>query len=414
MQNKQYVFYMLWLMTAMGLLASCSTETAQEVVSESGLDSIRGESLQYVVNDVSRGNVNVTRALYETLSQFSETVLNARGGAQTKDNLIYKDPGTGQWVTTNTWTMPGSGKMSAYGISPTVDVMTDHLFDKNNRYFDYVVPVEDQCVIKIGSKLNFTAQSIAEEGGVVINFKNATASLVIRATNKLQLKLRDSEEKVPVEVYVKSVTIHNMKQKGRFEFSTTKETDGSWTLDDDTYVDYTQVLENEVLVTNGQTTPDEIVDSFIVVLPQSPEQWPWAAKGKEDAGSEDAISVANTNHKCYIELKCRITATIGSDTYHAWGSYDGTNATYESIYLPYNGRNASPKYNSIGASGLYIVRITETTALDEYGRPIKPQESTMADQFRDAEFINVSTGDEDGNDNVDDWEPEQEPETITL
>ena len=95
-------------------------------------------------------------------------------------------------------------------------------------------------------------------------------------------------------------------------------------------------------------------------------------------------------------------------------SNNGGTITYESIYLPYNGRNASPKYSTVGAQGVYIVRITETTALDLEGKPITPHESTMADQFRDAEFINVSTGDEDGNDNVDDWEDEQQPEVVEL
>ena len=411
MQIKLNNLYKLWLVVVVVVLTSCSAETTQDTTMVNNSDGIPGKSIRYVVNDVPGDNT--TRALFEQLSQFSETVLTARGSRVTSDNLIYKDPGTGSWVTTSDWMMPASGKVSAYGISPTVDILADHLFDKNNRYFDYVVPVDNQTVIKIGSKLNFTADDIASDG-LVINFSNATASLVIRATNKLQLKLRDSEEKIPVQIYVKKVTIHNLKQKGRFNFSTTKNTDGNWVLNDELFANYSQDLNNEVLVTNGQTTPDDIVNDFIVVLPQSPEQWPWAAKGKEDAGPEDAISVANADHKCYIELECRITATVNNQTYHVWGSHDGLEATYASIYLPYVGRNASPKYAGVGAQGVYLVRITETTALDEYGRPIKPQESSMADQFRDAEFINVSTSDEDGKDNVDDWEPEQTPVTVTL
>lgn len=412
MQMKHHIFYLLWLVVVAGLLTSCSADTTSETSIDNNLEGIPGESIRYIVNDISNGEP--TRALYEQLSQFSETVLNARGGAITKDNLIYKESGVGNWVTTNTWTMPSSGKVSAYGISPSIDVLAGHQFNKNDHYFDYVAPVTEQKVIKMGSKLNFSLQTVADEGGIIINFKNATASLLVRATNKLQLKLKNSDEKIPVQVYVKSVTIHNMKQKGRFNFSTTKNTDGSWTLDDDVYANYTQDLANEVLVTNGQTTPDEIVDSFMVVLPQSPEKWAWAAKGNTNPDPSDAISVADANHKCYIELKCRITATIESTTYHVWGSSDGVNNTYESIYFPYTARNASPKYATFGASGVYIVRITETTALDLEGKPITPHESTMADQFRDAEFINISTSDEDGNDNVDDWEDEQVPEVVTL
>lgn len=408
MQIKHHIFYLLWLVVVAGLLTSCSTDTTLETTVDNESDGIPGESIQYIVNDISNGEP--TRAAYEKLSQFSENVLTARGNSITADNLIYRQ--SGNWLTTNNWMMPASGKVSAYGISPVVDILDAHLFDKNNRYFDYVVPTTNQMVIKYGSKLNFSAQDIAS--GLIINFKNATAALTIRATNKLQLKLNNTEEKVPVQVYVKSVTIHNMKQKGRFTFSTTKDTEGSWTLDNNVYADYTQDLANKVLVTNGQTTPDDIVDSFMVVLPQSPEGWAWAAKGKEDAGPEDAISVADADHKCYVELKCAITADIDGTTYYVYGSSSGGTMQYESIYLPYNGRNASPKYATVGAQGVYIVRITETTALDKYGKPIQPHEATQADQFRDAEFINVSTGDEDGNDIVDDWEDEQEPEVVTL
>jgi hypothetical protein len=216
-------------------------------------------------------------------------------------------------------------------------------------------------------------------------------------------------------VYVSKVIMHNMKQKGRFNYNATKETTGTWTLDDDSYANYAQELQEAKLVTNGQTDPTEIVDSFFVVLPQSPEKWAWAAKGKEDAGPEDAISVADADHKCYVELKCQITATVGDQTYYVWGSKDGTERPkYESIYLPYNGRNASPKFATTGASGVYKINIAETTALDEYGKPIKPKETTGGAMFRDAEFITVSTADEDGNDNVDDWTPETETEVITL
>ena len=408
MQMKHHIFYLLWLVVVAGLLTSCSADTTSETSIDNDLEGIPGESIRYIVNDISNGEP--TRALYEDLLQFSETVLTARGGAVTKDNLIYKQADS--WLTTESWMMPASGKVSAYGISPTVDILTAHLFDKSNRYFDYVVPTTNQAVIKYGSKLNFSAADIAS--GLIINFKNATAALTIRATNKLQLKLKNSDEKIPVQAYVKSVTLHNVKQKGRFTFSTTKDTDGSWTLDDDVFVNYTQDLANEVLISNGQTTPTDIVDSFMVVLPQSPEKWAWAAKGNTNPDPSDAISVADANHKCYIELKCAFTATVDNVTYYVWGSNNGGTITYESIYLPYNGRSASPKYASVGAQGVYTVLINETTALDLEGKPITPHESTMADQFRDAEFINVSTGDEDGNDIVDDWEDEQVPEVVEL
>ncbi len=411
MQTKQNIFHLLWLVAVAGLLISCSTDTTSDSSIDKDMDGIPGESIRYVVYDVSRGEP--TRAAYEKLSQFSETVLNARGGTITKDNLIY-NAGGGVWVTTESWTMPKSGNVTAYGISPTSNILSDRKFDKSNRYFDYVVPTTGQTVIKIGSKLNFTAQTIAKEGALIINFKNATAALTIRATNKLQLKLKGSDEKIPVQVYVKSVTLHNIKQKGRFNFSTTKNTDGSWTLDDEVFANYTQELQIPQLVTNGQTTPDDIIDSLMILLPQSPEKWAWSAKGKEDAGPEDAISVADADHKCYVELKCAITADIDGTTYYVYGSSSGGTMQYESIYLPYNGRNASPKYATVGAQGVYIVRITETTALDLEGKPIKPHEATQADQFRDAEFINVSTSDENGNDIVDDWEDEQEPEVVTL
>ena len=409
---KQNLIHPLWLLLVVLLQASCSAEQGSFAADDEE-DGIPGQSVRVIVNDLSE---HATRALHESLSQFSETVLNARGGYATNANFLYKNPNAEGWITSNAWTIPKSGNLTAYAVSPTFDILDEYLFNKSDRYFDYTTPVkENQTVVKIGSKLNFTSNTIAEEDGLIINFSNATAFLVVRATNKLQLKLKNSEEKIPVQVYVKTVIMHNLKTKGRFTFNASKETDGSWTLDDGIYSNFTQDLQEAVLVTNGQTDPTDILDSALVVLPQSPENWAWAAKGKEDAGPEDAVSVANTNHKCYVELKCQITATIDGNTYYVWGSADGVERSkYETIYLPYNGRLASPKYIAVGATGVYKINIAETTALDENGKPIKPKESALGDQSRDAEFVNFSTADDDGNDNVDDWAGETETEVITL
>ena len=96
-------------------------------------------------------------------------------------------------------------------------------------------------------------------------------------------------------------------------------------------------------------------------------------------------------------------------TIYLWG----TENSYTPIYFPYIGSYCPKKWNSINRQGVYNLRILKGEAFDSNGRPIKPQAQENGESFENAEFINIAPTDENGNDNVDDWE-DPNPYNVTI
>jgi hypothetical protein len=385
---------MAWAICSAILMSACSETDSPDLSIGDGCEEYA------TVEGVDMSN-NLTRALGMNLESFTLTVFNAKGKAITQNNLVYKD-GNG-WNTTTAWKMTATGNMNAVAVSPNESLLSNINFTKESQTFEYYVPTTQQTMLKVASDLEFSRKSSG--GSLMLKFFNALSTLSLRSKNGLKLKQSDSEEKLPVRVYVKGVVVHNLKAHGLFTFNNKKSSNGTWTLLDDTYYNYAQELDNPVRVDSIQYT--SLLDSAIVVLPQTPDGW--APAGTDDGPETDAISYADAAHKTYIELKCSMTAFIDNQEQYVWGD----ETTFPSVYLPFVKKQVTVKFANINTNGMYSILLQEGAVLDDSGHPIKPQTTNSGDSFQNAEFVNFATTDTDGDDLVDDWaDPEVEGVTF--
>ena len=387
------------LLLMAGLLYGCSADMAEQSV-QSEMD----EPAKVIAVDISNGMS--TRALNMELKSFALSVYNMKKDLLYIDKMqLTKDEGSGEF-TGAAWSMLNT-EMKAICVSPNMDVVTNLTFDKEHHSFDYEVPTSDQTMVKIGANMSFTKKSVSNK--LPINFVNSLALLTVRARNELEVK--DKEGNIlPVTIYVKSCTLHNMGSKGTFTY--TSNITGDWELTDGVVANYPQIMENAIELSTKKYI--NVMDSTFTLIPQAPENNAWTPAGTDDAPEEDAISVANTNKKAYIELKCAMTTVIDDKTVYIWGDIDNqNNVTYESVYFPYKGVNCPRAWDAINKQGVYNLHFVNGEALDKDGKPIKPQSKRDGDTFQDAEFINISPMDENGDDWVDDW-PDPTSEDIEF
>lgn len=377
-------------------LYACSTEHTETIANASGEDDDYAE-----VEAVDASGGAITRALNMTLSSFSLSIMNVKSEILLADKLRYEKPNGSFSPVGGSWRMI-SQEMMAIGVSPSMDILENVTMTKAAQTFDYTVPTTEQTMLKIGSNMSFTKASTKNK--LSMNFVNALAQFTIKARNELKVEV-DSKE-YDVKIYVKGVTLHNLAAKGRFTF--TGNYQGTWTPIDDVYANYSQELPSPVPL--NSTSFVNVMDSIFVFLPQSPENNAWTPSGLANPPASDAISVANANHKAYIELRCAMTIERDGQTVYVWGSSD----TYKSVYFPYVKKYCPKVWSAINRQAVYNLKIIKTETLDAEGAPIKPEE--LADengQFENAVFIEVAPTDDYGDDNVDDW-PDADIIDVTI
>ncbi len=378
---RKYHPFLLWIW--MVWLCSCSTDLAKSSDEAEVNDFARVEA-----EDVS---YSPTRAMGMDLTSFSISVYNSKTDRLLADKVQYKITDEGL-TSDRSWRM-ANAEMKAIGVSPTMDITENVTLTATDHFFDYTVPTTNQTMLKIGSNMSFTKAS--SDNKLQMKFVNALSLFTIRARN--ELKMEDDEgNEYDVQIYVKGVTLHNLIAKGRFTF--TGNYKGTWAPVDEVYADYTQNLKDPVLLTS--TTFVNVMDSIFVFLPQAPQNFSWTPSGATPTPETDAISYANANHKCYIELRCAITTVRNNKTIYVWGNED----TYPPIYFPYLKKYCAKSWNVINRQAVYNLSIVKAEALDSDGKPIKPQaQNDEYGQFENAVFIEVAPTDDLNKDNVDDW-----------
>lgn len=339
------------------------------------------------------------------LESFSLSVFYPRTNKLVANNILHTITETGIQMS-GSWRMAPAGEMIAVAVGPSLDYTQNLVLTADEQTFEYTVPPTDQTMIKIGGNLSFTKASTGNK--LSLKFVNSLTNFMLRARNEMKVEDENGDQ-FDVDIIVKSFTLHNIAAKGRFKF--TGNYNGTWTLIDDVYADYTQVLETPV--TLSKSSFSDIMQDVLVLLPQTPVGWEPAAT---DAAVEevDGIAKANTDHKTYIELKCQITTVRDNQTVYLWGSADGVGRDqYQSVYFPYVRKYCPKPWNAINRQGTYNLRFTKNEALDSGGKPIKPQTQDQGDTFENAVFISVAPTDENGDDWVEDWEdPEEVDVTI--
>ena len=348
------------------------------------------EDEEFAVVDAADASLEATRALGMDLDAFGVSVYNVNKDRSLAKNVQYVSNGSG-FTGTPKWNMVVT-EMKAIGVSPSLNILDNVTLDKDNAYFDYTVPTTEQTMLKIGANLSFTKKSV--NNYLYLKFVNALSLVTFRARNELKMEIDDNE--YDVTVYVKGITIHNLKAKGRFTYASN--TAGSWSTPDEVYYDYSQDFAQKVQLNN--TTYINVIDSVFVFLPQSPEKTAWTPVGTDAAPETDAISYADADHKCYIELRCSMTIQRDNETVYIYGDED----TYKPVYIPYIKKNCPKAWNTINRQSTYNISLKKAEALAADGTPIKPEEKNNENgTFENAVFIEVAPIDANGDDYVDDW-----------
>lgn len=383
-RNKSFLWLALLLPTIC-LLYACSSDHANTLADASEEDS----PAEVIATDISQGEL--TRAANMDLNSFGLSVLNVRAGILINDKLQHVRGTNGFNPVGGTFRMIIT-EMKAIAASPSLTILENVTLTNDDQSFDYEVPTTNQTMVKISGNMSFTKKSTNNK--LVMNFVNALSLLTVKARNELKVEVDGKEYEV--DLYVKGITLHNFISKGHFKY--TADYNGTWTPIDGYWANYSQDLPSAVKLST--TSFINIVDSVFALLPQSPEKNAWTPSGSATPSSSDAISVANTNHKAYIELRCSMTIQRDGQTVYVWGSPD----TYKSVYFPYIKKYCPKTWNTINRQSIYNLKILKTEAFDSEGAPIKPEELQNENgQFENAVFLEVAPTDDYGNDNVDDW-----------
>lgn len=386
----------LWLPIMVCLLYACNTEHADTMAD---VPEDENSPAEISATDISLGDV--TRAANMSLNSFGLSVLNVKTEKIISEKLQYTKTLTSFAPVSGSFRMV-TAEMKAIAIAPSMTIVENVTLTKDAAGFDYEVPTTDQTMVKISGNMSFTKKSTNNK--LSLNFVNAISQFTVKARNELKLEVDNKEYEV--DLYVKGITLHNFISKGHFEY--TGDYNGKWTPIDGYWANYSQEFPSAVKL--SQTSFVNVVDSVFVLLPQSPEKNAWEPGGLVNPPAEDAISVANANHKVYIELRCAMTIQRDNQTVYVFG---GPN-TFKPVYFPYIKKYCPKAWNAVNRQGVYNLKIVKAEALDSDGSPIKPEE--LADengQFENAVFIEVAPTDDYNNDNVDDW-PDADIIDVTI
>ena len=370
------VFLTLW---SLWLWSSCNTEQTSSATTYSEDE----DNAQVEVEDISQ---SLTRAMGMDLTSFSLSVYYPSSNKYLANNIKYTLTSSGTQMS-GSWRMAASGEMIAVAVSPSLDITENLVITTEEQTFDYTVPPTEQTMVKIGGNMSFTKKSTSNK--LSLKFVNSLTQFVLRARNEMKVEFDGDENEYDVEIYVKGFTMHNIAAKGRFKYSGNY--NGKWTPIDDVYAKYSQELAKPVKL--SKTSFVNIVDSVLILLPQTPNGW-------TPSDATYTIANADADHKCYIELRCAITVDRNDKTTYVWGS----ETTYKSVYFPYNTNYCPKPWNVINRQGTYNLKFAKTEALDSEGRPIKPEvQGEENGTFENAVFIEVAPTDDNGDDYVDDW-----------
>lgn len=382
---KPFLWLALLLLPTICLLYACSSEHANTLADAPEDDS----PAEVTAVDVSQGDL--TRAANMTLNSFGMSVLNVKSGLIITNQLQYQKTATGFGPVSGQFRMITT-EMKAIAVSPSMSILENVNLTKDDQSFDYEVPTTNQTMIKVGGNMSFTRSSTNNK--LALSFVNAISQFTVKARNELKVEVDNKEYEV--DLYVKGITLHNFISKGHFKY--TGSNNGSWTPIDGYWANYTQEFPSAIKLSTSSFI--NVVDSVFVLLPQSPENNSWEPSATANPSASDAISVANANHKCYIELRCAMTIERDGQTVYVWGGPDN----FKSVYFPYIKKYCPKAWNAINRQGVYNLRVIKTETLDAEGAPIKPEELQDENgQFENAVFLEVAPTDDYGDDNVDDW-----------
>lgn len=237
---------------------------------------------------------------------------------------------------------PG-GAIDFYAINPETNAnLTDYAFSATSQKFKYTAPTANaqQADVMYAIAKDVTKPS---NSTVELKFKHALSQIVFKGQSVSNT----------LEVEVKSITIHNVKNAGTYTLPTATTnvgtSTGQWTLEN-TYDNYSAGLVANAQVQSNMQAVDlsDNTTGAILLLPQTTTKW------TTTAANNVATSHADTNKHTYLKLELKIKQN---------GTYiHGDANTFAVSYVPFG--------ESWEEGKKYIYTLKFGGGFDEQGRPI--------------------------------------------
>lgn len=317
-----------------------------------------------------------SRAISDVLNEFYVSAF--AGNANKGKNVHYTYDGTA-WSSDKSISWPlGSTKISFWALSQKfedADGVSNSSIKPSSQYFTYTCDPATPKELIYASTLNTT--KAAQGGKVRLAFNYALARPYFTCVQAIETE--------NVTVIINEVIVHNLKTTGTFTYSKTQNSNGTWTLNNDLYANYSKVLPSPVTLNPDKVTAVTLTDKWFW-MPQKPTKW------TTTASNPVPISTADANHESYVEMKCKIIVN-GS---YVWGGATGSPDEWESVYFPFATNFNTKAYNK-------AIKLKFDGGYLDDGTPFKPREGS---EFSIAEWIQQDVL-------VEHWE-EEEPEDLNF
>lgn len=317
-----------------------------------------------------------SRAISDVLTEFYVTSYSGR--TLKGRNIHYTFDGTA-WKASSSLVWPSmTTKISFWGLSQKFDDvngMSNTSITSTSQTFDFTCDPANPRDLLYASKINTTKKE--QSGKVSLAFNYALARPYFTCVQAIETE--------NVTVIINEVVVHNLKTTAKFKYSTTRNSNGSWTVNNDLYANYSKVLSSPVTLNPDKVTAVTLTDRWYWI-PQRITKW------STTATTPVPISTADANHQCYVEMKCKIIVN-GS---YVWGGSAGSANEWESVYYPFGTNFNSNGYNR-------AIKLSFDGGYLDDGTPFKPREGS---DFTIAEWIQQDVL-------IEHWE-EEEPEDLNF
>ena len=353
------------LLLTIGVLSSCSS--GEEMSNKSS--PVEPAIVEGVYNGATRAVTNdklnsFSLYCFDEWNEYTEELL--------ADNILWTlNPSTKVWSGNSVFYMSDDLEMFGYGISPSVDDMTNVVFNYAEQAFTYTDPTSKGVLVKIGSKRNFTMESTNNR--LILNFNDALYTLFFQAYSGFQ----------NVTVEVKEITLHNIPNQARFTFHPKSNSWGSWALTaNNQWVSSTQTLATPANITTTDFT--DIQNEPFVLFPIEAVEWDYYGMN----GPEESFEEAKANNHCYIEVKMRIIEEdADGNIFYLWGYADNDaqgREPFESAFYPYQQYNCTADWE-MTYNGYYYLFLDDN-GVDKNGNKITPHPEEVNGKNGSSEF----------------------------
>ena len=359
--------YFAALVAASAAFTGCSSDEDLSAAQPAGVPF--GVSAS-VASDQTRG-VDLTDSNFD---QFYLYGVNASDGTSwfTGDEFT---PSGDDWTdgSTTTWR---DGTWNFYAVTPSAPTSTT--FNKTTSTFDYTVDntdVTNQEDLMVAKATNLSST----DGKINLQFYHALANIKVSA----RFVEEHFEGSSGYYCKIKSITFHNIKKQGTYDFSA-----DAWSNQSE-YADYTLNVDESSWGSNGIdnegyfsfTTNDDYVpltfqEGPLFVIPQTITPWATANTTNGDI----PLSTANTNNDSYISIECQIyedtddgdaTFWVCTNTSQFGKINQKSDAGYGTVYYPLKLSGGALSFNKT-----HHLKITMENAFGTDGKVV----------LKDAEF----------------------------